>query len=110
MNKGCRIMNFKEIADEIVEILEKKNLDYGDSFSKTINEYGLIAYLLRIDDKISRIKSINKKNGEHLVVDESIEDTIKDIAGYSILMLNYLKNKGLADEVVSEIMCNTFKE
>lgn len=85
-------MNFKEIANEIAEILEKKNSDYGDSFSKTINEYGLTAYLLRIDDKISRIKSLNKKNGEHLVVDESMEDTIKDIAGYSILMLNYLKN------------------
>ena len=85
-------MNFKEIANEIAEILEKKNSDYGDSFSMTINEYGLTAYLLRIDDKISRVKSLNKKNGEHLVVDESIEDTIKDIAGYSILMLNYLKN------------------
>ena len=85
-------MNFKEIANEIAEILEKKNIDYGDSFSKTVDEYGLTAYLLRINDKISRIKSLNKKNGEHLVVDESMEDTIKDIAGYSILMLNYLKN------------------
>ena len=85
-------MNFKEIANEIAEILEKKNSDYGDSFSKTVDEYGLTAYLLRVSDKISRVKSLNKKNCEHLVVDESIEDTIKDIAGYSILMLNYLKN------------------
>jgi predicted SpoU family rRNA methylase len=85
-------MKVKEISNEIAELLEKKNRDYGNSFDKTIAEYGITAYLLRIEDKISRLKSITK-NKEVLVTDESMEDTIRDIAGYSILMLNYLESK-----------------
>ncbi|KAB7198371.1 nucleotide modification associated domain-containing protein [Clostridium beijerinckii] len=85
-------MKVKEISNEIAELLEKKNKDYGNSFDKTVEEYGATAYLLRIEDKISRLKSITK-NKEILVTDESMEDTIKDIAGYSILMLNYLQAK-----------------
>ena len=80
-------MKVKEIADNIAELLEKKNKDYGNSFDKTIEEYGMTAYFLRIEDKLSRLKNLSK-NGEKPLINESIEDTLKDIAGYSILMLN----------------------
>lgn len=79
----------KDIALEVAELVEKKNRDYGNSFDKTLNEYGDTAYFLRIEDKISRLKSLNKKNAE---VDESIEDTLKDIIGYTLLMINYKRN------------------
>lgn len=82
-------MKVKEIANDIAELLERKNKDYGNSFDKTIEEYGMTAYFLRIEDKLSRLKNLSKDNQKPLV-DESIEDTLKDIAGYSILMLNYL--------------------
>lgn len=87
MSKELKV---KEIANEIAELLERKNKDYGNSFDKTIEEYGMTAYFLRIEDKLSRLKSI-VKNKETLVLDESVEDTITDIAGYSILLLNLLK-------------------
>lgn len=70
----------KDIALEVAELVEKKNRDYGNSFDKTLNEYGDTAYFLRIEDKISRLKSLTKKDAE---VDESIEDTLKDIIGYT---------------------------
>jgi predicted SpoU family rRNA methylase len=92
-------MKVKEISNEIAELLEKKNKDYGNSFDKTIEEYGITAYLLRIEDKISRLKSITKDK-EVLVKDESMEDTIRDIAGYSILMLNYLNDKEVNNKCI----------
>ena len=79
----------KDIALEVAELVEKKNIDYGNSFDKTLDEYGDTAYFLRIEDKISRLKSLSKKAAE---VDESIEDTLKDIAGYTLLMINHKRS------------------
>ena len=73
-------------ALEIVELVEKKNNDYNNILSKTLKEYGDIAYFLRIEDKLSRLKSLSNKDAK--VVDESIQDTLKDIIGYTLLMLN----------------------
>ena len=78
--------NITEIALEIAKLVEKKNHDYNNSFAKTLAEYGDTAYFLRIEDKLSRLKSLNKKDAQ--VVEESIEDTLKDIVGYTLLMLN----------------------
>ena len=84
--------NFKEIALEVADIVERKNSDYGNSFEKTINEYGNTAYYLRIEDKLSRIKSLDKKDRK--VLDESKIDTLKDIIGYTLLMLDMEYRKG----------------
>ena len=78
--------NITEIALEIAKLVEKKNHDYNNSFAKTLAEYGDTTYFLRIEDKLSRLKSLNKKDAQ--VVEESIEDTLKDIVGYTLLMLN----------------------
>lgn len=83
-------MKVKEISLEIADLVEKKNKDYGNSFDKTIKEYGMTAYFLRLEDKLSRLKSLNMSQ-EKPLVNESIEDTLKDIVGYSLLMLNYLR-------------------
>ena len=80
----------KDIALEVAELVEKKNRDYGNSFDKTVNEYGDTAYFLRVEDKISRLKSLVNRDAE---VDESIEDTLKDIIGYTLLMINYKRNE-----------------
>ena len=80
----------KEIAIDVADLVEKKNKDYGNSFDKTLEEYGDTAYFLRIEDKLSRLKSLSKKDAA--VVDESIEDTLKDIVGYTLLMINNKRN------------------
>ena len=78
------------IANEIAELVEKKDKDYNSAFSKTLKEYGNVAYFLRLDDKLNRLKNLmlNNNNAE---VNESIEDTLKDIIGYTLLMLKELK-------------------
>ena len=78
------------IALEIGELVEKKDKDYNSAFSKTLKEYGNVAYFLRIDDKLNRLKNLmfNNTNAE---VNESVEDTLKDIVGYTLLMLKEMK-------------------
>ena len=76
-------MNFREITDYMYQIYEKKNADYGDRFSKTFDEFGLTA--IRINDKTERFKKLIKQDAQ--VQDESIKDTLLDLANYAVLTL-----------------------
>ena len=78
------------IAKEIGELVEKKDKDYNSAFSKTLKEYGNVAYFLRIDDKLNRLKNLMLNNTK-AEVNESVEDTLKDIIGYTLLMLKEIK-------------------
>ena len=79
------------IAKEIGQLVEKKDKDYNSAFSKTLKEYGNVAYFLRIDDKLNRLKNLmlNNTNAE---VNESVEDTLKDIIGYTLLMIKEIRS------------------
>ena len=84
------IMEIRQIALEIAQLVEKKNHDYDNSFDKTMDIYGDTAYFLRIEDKLNRLINLSKKEAK--VNDEKVEDTLKDIIGYTLLMIKY-KNK-----------------
>ena len=81
---------FLEYTNHLADVLNQKNLAYGDSFSKSLDEDGLLVLKIRLGDKFNRISSLIKKN-ELKENDESLEDTLLDMAGYSILGLKYLK-------------------
>mgnify|MGYP001186281789 CR=1 FL=1 len=80
----------KDTCDEIKNLLLRKNHDYGNSFSKQYEKYGMVSGLIRLDDKMSRLDSLMKKEA---LVDESVEDTVMDIAGYAVLLLIELRKK-----------------
>lgn len=80
---------FKEITNKMLEIYEAKNTDYGSSVSDTYRDFGLVSFLVRIQDKLNRLKTLSKQNAK--VTDEKIEDTLLDMANYSILALIELK-------------------
>lgn len=82
-----RLEMHKEITDELRDIYFKKNMDYGNSFSKSIEEFGILAGIIRIYDKFQRMKNLAKNNPERLVEDESLRDTIKDSINYHIMLL-----------------------
>ena len=90
IGKGDRNMEIRQIALEIAQLVEKKNHDYDNSFDKTMDKYGDTAYFLRIEDKLNRLINLSKKEAK--VNDEKVEDTLKDIIGYTLLMIKY-KNK-----------------
>lgn len=81
---------FKKYTDHLAETLQEKNKAYGDSFTKSVEDYGLKVIGIRLSDKYNRIKHL-VNNNELKENDESLEDTLLDMAGYSILALKYLK-------------------
>lgn len=76
---------FKNICDELRETYSKKNNDYGDSFSKLFEEYGMTYSIIHLQEKINRIKSLQRKENE--VKNETFIDSLKDLANYAILTL-----------------------
>lgn len=84
-------MNFREITDYMYQIYEKKNADYGDSFSKSYGEFGLVSPVIRLSDKVERLKTLCNKEAQ--VKDESIIDTLIDIAVYAVLTVLEIKKR-----------------
>lgn len=79
-----------QICKELNELYTRKNKDYGNSFSKTFEEYGLTMCAIRLEDKLQRFKRLIKNPAE--VKDESIEDTLIDLANYAIMSLIEMRN------------------
>ena len=78
-----------KICQELTETYKKKNADYGNSFEISLDKHGLIAGIVRMDDKMSRLISLNSKN-EQQVIDESLRDTLMDLANYAIMSVMWL--------------------
>lgn len=81
---------FDKITDELKDTYIKKNHDYGNSFDKSIDKFGLTAAVVRMSDKMERLSSLLNKDAK---VDESIRDTVMDLANYCIMTAMYLDNK-----------------
>ena len=75
----------KNILDNMHDVYKRKNADYGNSFEEQFNEYGLLSALIRLDDKMRRLKQLSKNDAQ--VKDESIADTLLDLANYSVMTL-----------------------
>lgn len=91
---------FKSITGEMTRLFEIKNKNYGNSFSKQFEEYGLTSVCIRLEDKLNRLKSLNKQlqdsqNGitDVNIDDESIKDTLIDLANYSVLAIMELNKE-----------------
>lgn len=81
------MMSFDDVTKELKELYVSKNSDYGDSFNDLLYEFGLITVVIRLQDKMNRLKTIAKNDGEYTVKDETIRDTLMDLANYAIMAL-----------------------
>lgn len=81
---------FDAITNELKDTYIKKNHDYGNSFDKSIDKFGLTAAVVRMNDKMERLGSLMNKDAK---VDESIRDTVMDLANYCIMTAMYLDKK-----------------
>lgn len=80
-NKGG---HHRKLLDKLNSIYVQKNADYGDSFHKTFVEEGFAMSRIRLPDKLERFKTLSKTNTQQ-VHDESIIDTLLDLANYAIM-------------------------
>ena len=72
------------ICKELNALYTRKNHDYGDSFHQSFVEEGMAMARIRLGDKLNRFKSLTKKEKQE-VKDESVRDTLIDLANYAIM-------------------------
>lgn len=85
--------NMKQAHDELLSIFEKKNADYGNSFEESLEKHGIIAAIVRMEDKMGRLNSLTKKDYEQKVADESLVDTLKDLSNYALMTAVWLEEE-----------------
>lgn len=85
-------MKFKDITEEMNALYERKNHDYGNSFSETFRKLGIISAATRMLDKMNRIVSLVTKD-QQKVNDESLRDTLIDIANYAVMTIMEIDKK-----------------
>lgn len=90
---------FHAILEKMADIHDKKNHDYagGNYLSDLIasNRMGIPGWmnaLLRMQQKMSRLESFAKQ-GTFKVKDETLVDTLEDLAVYAVITAILYKNK-----------------
>ena len=110
VNKVEYIKYHADCCARMVEITKAKNADYTGTVDNPFANFTSVevegicsteqGFLVRMKDKFARIKSFVQK-GVLEVKDESVEDTLLDLANYCILMAGYIKAKKAANGIKS---------
>ena len=79
-----KVAMHKALCTELNDLYARKNADYGDSFHLSYMEEGMAMARIRLADKLNRFKALTKGNSQK-VNDESIRDTLIDLANYALL-------------------------
>lgn len=80
------VQRFGRIQVELCDTFKFKNADYGNSFSQLYQEFGdngIITAAVQISHKYHRFMNLAK--GTPTKVNESLRDTLLDLANYCIL-------------------------
>ena len=72
----------------MVTLYSRKNADYGDAFVQSLDEDGLLVSKIRIKDKFNRFAQLIENDA--LVNDESMRDTLIDMANYAVMTMMWL--------------------
>ena len=89
-NPPPNVRRFAELCIAMTQTYDRKNTDYGDSFSRSVQRYGKIAALTRMSDKWNRLENLMLSN-DAKVKDESVIDTLIDLASYALMTVMELK-------------------
>jgi hypothetical protein len=91
----------KDICEEALELMKKKNNDYASGSDPFMNfkraEYlgfatAELGVLIRMTDKMSRISTF-LKNGDLSLSNESVYDAIVDMINYSVLLAGLIGDR-----------------
>lgn len=114
MTKEEYMQFHKDFCEVMKQVTADKNADYtGDDPSPFSNftrveAMGICSteqgFLTRMTDKMARLTSFVQK-GTFKVHNESVTDTLMDLANYSILMAGYLRSKRQAAQEKFERDC-----
>lgn len=93
--------HFDEIQEEQYALFQKKMLAYGKNNitlggnmdEEKERDFALMGISIRLHDKLSRLKNLLVNKNDNYVEDESIEDTLIDIANYGVIALMVKRNQ-----------------
>lgn len=104
----------RECCDRMIAITMAKNADYTSGSNDPFYNFSRVealgiasteqGFLTRMYDKFARITTFVKV-GVLAVKDESVTDTLLDLANYCVLMAGYIKAKRLAKEQEDRDFC-----
>ena len=85
-NTKEKLQTLKTLHSQQQALYAEKNEKYDDAFAKTYAEYGPTVAIIRLEDKLNRVKALvaaglDDANGESLV------DTLTDLANYANMFL-----------------------
>lgn len=81
------VLDFFAECIDMTKLYAMKDHDYGDSFSKGMSTIGPAYGVGRLYDKMNRLINLTRTTTE--VNDESLQDTVRDLACYAIMLNNY---------------------
>lgn len=87
-----QIEEHKKLVDFVHDVYVRKNHDYGDSFGRSFKKYGIVAALVRMEDKWNRLENL-AGGAKQKVMDESIRDTCLDLANYCLMTVMELDRR-----------------
>lgn len=93
--------NLSSVSDaykHLVSVYEAKNSDYGNSFEECCNKFGLVSAVVMMNDKLNKINSLYDKSS--MKVDESLVDTLLDLANYAVMTAVWMNNNDVSNDGV----------
>lgn len=96
------LSSFTDKANELHDIYKRKNSDYGNSFDHSLDTFGVIASVVRLQDKVSRYTSLTTGGNSQQVFDEKVDDTLLDLINYCVMTVMYFENKYLEAEILGK--------
>jgi len=97
-----------DLCTRLQDIVRAKNTDYtcatSDPFAnfKAVEALGIATpvqgLLTRMTDKLSRAASLTSGNKPQAVLNESLEDTLLDLANYALLLTALIKDEKESNE------------
>lgn len=80
----------------------RKNHDYGNSFEESLDKFGIVSSLVRMQDKMLRLQSLTDESKTQQVGSESLLDTLEDLSNYAAMTACWLKGVQAEDDVINK--------
>ena len=77
--------NMKKQYEDLWNTFCKKNHDYGSSFEQSLDKHGLIAGVVRMEDKMNRLSTLAQGDKDAQIASESLVDTLMDLSNYAAM-------------------------
>lgn len=84
IDNSIKVQIHENLCNCLHTMFINKNNAYGDSFHDIFVEEGMASLRVRLGDKLNRFKTLSKKDLQ-VLDNESIRDTLLDLANYALM-------------------------